>query len=104
DVVAGRADRIPPRDRARLWTQVPAHVESRDRGALLWTALGAIAVDRGTARVAQLLATMPDVARSALRGNAALGTLLAHGILAPHDLPLRIIPAEPAALDGWRFA
>ena len=37
------------------------------------------------------------------RARAALGPLLAHGIVAPQDLPLRIAPAEPRALDGWRF-
>jgi hypothetical protein len=26
------------------------------------------------------------------------------GILGSRDLPLRIIPTNPRALDGWRFA
>jgi hypothetical protein len=26
------------------------------------------------------------------------------GLLAPRDLPLRVIPDDPAALDGWQFA
>jgi hypothetical protein len=30
--------------------------------------------------------------------------LLESGILAPHDLPLRIVPADLRSLDGWRFA
>jgi len=30
--------------------------------------------------------------------------LLDAGILGPRDLPLRIIPKNPRALDGWRFA
>jgi hypothetical protein len=29
--------------------------------------------------------------------------LLELGILAPHDLPRRIQPAMPRALDGWQF-
>jgi hypothetical protein len=30
--------------------------------------------------------------------------LMERGILAPHDLPLRIVPAVPGTLDGWSFA
>jgi hypothetical protein len=33
----------------------------------------------------------------------AVRELVEHGILAPHDLPLRIVPADPGQLDGWRF-
>jgi hypothetical protein len=33
-----------------------------------------------------------------------LAPLLAHGLLGPEDLPLRILPDRPRALDGWRFA
>jgi hypothetical protein len=29
--------------------------------------------------------------------------LLDHGIVAPQDLPRRIIPDDTDALDGWRF-
>jgi hypothetical protein len=46
---------------------------------------------------------MPWLTR-ALAVNAGLEPLIAAGILAPHDLPLRIRPADPSALDGWRFA
>jgi hypothetical protein len=38
------------------------------------------------------------------RARAAFAPLLEQGIVAPQDLPLRIIPADPEALDGWRFA
>jgi hypothetical protein len=54
--------------------------------------------------VARRLAAMPaweGVARDARRG--ALASLIAHGLLAPRDLPLRIVPADPRALEGWRF-
>ena len=34
----------------------------------------------------------------------ALSFLTEAGILAPTDLPQRIIPENPDALDGWRFA
>jgi hypothetical protein len=40
--------------------------------------------------------------------NAALGRgaqpLVDAGILAGRDLPVRIVPQRPKALDGWRFA
>jgi hypothetical protein len=36
--------------------------------------------------------------------GGALALLGAQGLVAPRDLPLRIIPAAPKALDGWRFA
>ena len=34
---------------------------------------------------------------------AGLEPLIGAGILGPRDLPLRIRPDDPAALDGWRF-
>jgi hypothetical protein len=34
----------------------------------------------------------------------ALAALIAHGLLAPRDLSLRMLPEDPRALDGWRFA
>jgi hypothetical protein len=37
------------------------------------------------------------------RLREAIDILQAHGILDPHDLPQVIVPADPAALDGWRF-
>jgi hypothetical protein len=46
---------------------------------------------------------MPRLTRSRARA-AGLSPLLDAGILGPRDLPLRIRPDEPAALDGWRFA
>ena len=36
--------------------------------------------------------------------RTALGPLLEHGIVAPQDLPLRIVPDDTRSLDGWRFA
>jgi hypothetical protein len=45
---------------------------------------------------------MPSLTRSALGPGA--GPLLDAGILGPRDLPLRIVPRNPRALDGWRFA
>jgi hypothetical protein len=37
------------------------------------------------------------------RHRDAIDILQAHGILDPYDLPQVIVPADPAALDGWRF-
>jgi hypothetical protein len=45
---------------------------------------------------------MPSLRREDLGRNAQ--PLLDAGILGPRDLPLRIIPQDPRALDGWRFA
>ena len=36
--------------------------------------------------------------------RSTLAELIEHGVIGPRDLPLRIVPAEPEALDGWRFA
>jgi hypothetical protein len=46
---------------------------------------------------------MPRLSRTAAVA-ARLGPLIEAGILGPQDLPLRIRPDDPAALDGWRFA
>src|SRR3972149_4257628 len=48
----------------------------------------------------------PALMPSRLPGGArALGrdSLVEHGVLALRDLPLVILPADPAALDGWGF-
>ena len=45
---------------------------------------------------------MPALTRSGLGRHAQL--LLDAGILGPRDLPLRIVPKHPRALEGWRFA
>jgi mannose-6-phosphate isomerase-like protein (cupin superfamily) len=109
DVVSGQADGIPPAARGRLWTQAPAvagPIDERRGEFPLWVAGGAeLWLPAGTHDLATRLATMPAWRRGA---DAATGELLArldaHGIVAPRDLPLRIIPEDPAALDGWRFA
>jgi hypothetical protein len=104
DVVSGRVDRIPATARARLWTQIPTVITGQGRTVRMRTSDGEqISLPRGALGLARRLAMMPvlDVAR----GHAtATGLLMRHGVLAPQDLPLRILPDEPAALDGWRFA
>ncbi len=104
DVVSGRVDRIPAAARGRLWTQVPAVMAGRGQAVRVRTGAGEeITLPRSARDLARRLAMMPALARGG-RDAAAKALLLRHGLLAPHDLPLRILPDEPGALDGWRFA
>jgi mannose-6-phosphate isomerase-like protein (cupin superfamily) len=109
DVASGRADRIPPRRRDRLWTQVPAVSAARVRSHRpfpLRLPGGAIVVLPAAAHaLASRLAAMPSWRRplpSAQR--AGLAALIEHGVVAPRDLARYIIPNDPRALDGWRFS
>jgi hypothetical protein len=107
DVVSGRVDRIPAASRRWLFTQVPAAPGPLDRrrgiplplpgGAGLW-------LPAGSRPWAAQLAGMPRFPRPrSLAAREALGPLIELGLLAPRDLPQRIIPADPGRLDGWRF-
>jgi len=101
DVVSGRVDAMPPTSRSRLFTQVPTLL----RGRTLVTPDGALRLPSEARRLAARLALMPRLRRPGdARGRAAVAPLLEHGIVAPEDLPLRIVPAAPRSLDGWRFA
>jgi hypothetical protein len=101
DVASGRAHPRPRRERRWLWTQAPAVAGQGARdGFPLWTADSELWMPPAAGRIASRLSTMPAVAAPA-PGAAAL---LAHGLLAPEDLPLTIVPDSPKALDGWRFA
>ncbi|MBI3636372.1 MAG: hypothetical protein HY216_09185 [Candidatus Rokubacteria bacterium] len=108
DVVEGRVDRVPPVTRDRLWTQVPAVAGPLDRARRafpLWLPDGTVRLPAAAHAFAARLAVMPSLTRAdARRAGAALEILLAHGILAPQDLPRVVRPANPRALDGWRFA
>jgi hypothetical protein len=111
DVVAGRADRVPPARRDRLWTQVPAVAGAGRPGAAeitLHVPGGALRLTARARALAERLAVMPtwrDVTAAPRAAPAgALAGLIEHGLLAPRDLPLRIIPEDPEALDGWRFS
>jgi len=100
DLASGRVDTIPPMSRSRLFTQVPTAL----RGARLVTADETLRLSPAARRLARRLALMPSFpAPAGARARAALEPLLAHGIVAPQELPLRIAPAKPRALDGWRF-
>lgn len=109
DVVSGRADPIPPLNRERLWTQVPAVAGPFDRGPRefpLWLPDGVeIRLPAAARSLAARLSTMPCWRRP-LTGpqRGRLSILIEQGIVAPRDLPLRIIPEDPRLLDGWRFA
>jgi hypothetical protein len=72
-------------------------------GALV-TAEGTIRLPAGSVPLARGLASMPCFRSAKGRTRAALAPLLERGIVGPQDLPLRIIPSDPAALDGWRFS
>jgi hypothetical protein len=106
DVVSGRVEAIPPASRVDLWTQVPAVAGPLTReGFELVTPDGILRLPATAYRLASRLAPMPRVRPEAgPRSRAALAPLLAHGILAPQDLPLRICPDDPRALEGWGFA
>ena len=108
DVVAGRADRVPPVRRDRLWAQVPAVSGALRAGAVDFTLRvpgGALRLPARAHAAARRLAVMPTWREvTAAQRAGALASLIEHGLLAPRDLPLRILPDDPRALDGWRFA
>jgi mannose-6-phosphate isomerase-like protein (cupin superfamily) len=107
DVVPGQVDRIPPVSRDRLWAQVPARAQEMSRGrddfAVRLPGGAEVRLPAAAHPLARSLATMPSWRRRSLDA-AALQPLLDHGLVAPRDLPLRIVPRRPEALDGWRFA
>jgi hypothetical protein len=100
DVVSGRVDAVPRASRTRLFTQVPVVVS----GARVVTPDGALALAPAARALARRLALMPELPRPAHDPPRALAALIEHGIVGERDLPLRIIPAAPQALDGWTFA
>lgn len=109
DVVSGRVDAIPSASRSRLWTQVPAiagPVDRRRRDFQLWLPDGEeIRLPASVRSLASKLSTMPSWSNAAAPPERErLAVLIEHGIVDPRDLPRRIIPDDPRALDGWRFA
>jgi hypothetical protein len=109
DVVDGKAVGVPPVARGRLWTQVPAVLTAVGRGRARRTLLGVdggATVDVGplSPAIGGALAAMPSWPTRGGRPAPELARLEAWGVLAPRDLPRRIVPRDPRALDGWRFA
>jgi hypothetical protein len=105
DIAAGTAEPIPRASRARLWTQVPlfAGPVDRKRGDFpVWLPGGVLELPAASHALASRLGTMPSLRRAALGRGAQ--PLMDAGILGPRDLPMRIVPQRPKALDGWRFA
>jgi hypothetical protein len=105
DVVSGQVAEMPPLSARRLWTQIPAVARPHSGGLSLVTADGDLDLPRSAGTLARHLALMPSFERADARAaGPAVDLLIAHGILGPQDLPLRIVPADPGTLDGWRFA
>jgi Cupin superfamily protein len=105
DVVSGRVDALPSASRIHVWTQVPVVAGPLTRtGFELLTPDGILRLPAAAHPLARQLTLMPRFRLPrGPRSRAALAPLLAHGILAPQDLPLLIRPDDPRALDGWRF-
>jgi hypothetical protein len=108
DIAPGRPVGGRHENRHYLWTQVPAvalPAEGRHGQFRLWTPHGTLRLPAAARPLAVQLATMPTFPRDAAgEAKTALAALLNGGIVAPHDLPLRIAPKDPASLDGWNFA
>jgi hypothetical protein len=104
DIVSGHVDAIPHASRSRLWTQVPVAAGPVTRGRFdLITPDGLLRLPASARPAAVRLASMPSITAPGQRVRASLAPLVAHAILAPHDLPLRIQPSAPRGLDGWKF-
>jgi Cupin superfamily protein len=107
DVASGRVAAMPPRRPGRLWTQVPAlagRTHRTHRAFTLWTPEGGFRLPAAGRPFASRLGLMPAFRSRNAKEPDILRALNRLGILAPHDLPLRIVPDDPRALDGWRFA
>jgi hypothetical protein len=107
DVASGRVSAMPRPARGRLWTQVPilAGPLAPDRRTFsLRTSEGSVRLPAAARPLALRLALMPSLRAPAASEASALRRFTRLGVLGPHDLPLRIVPDAPQALDGWRFA
>src|SRR5262249_58898587 len=107
--VAGGAGSGRRGRRGRVGPGVPpvARPAARGRGdfALRLPDGGEVRLPAMARAVAASLLAMPSWrAPISRRERAALAPLLEHGIVAARDLPAVIIPDDPRALDGWRFA
>jgi hypothetical protein len=106
DVASGHVTAVPPASRRRLWTQVPVLADAARpaRGGFkLWTPDGALRCPAAVRPLARHLAVMPTLRRDDIVDSEALALMIDHGILAPRELPLRIVPDDVRALDGWNY-
>jgi len=106
DVASGRVSAMPRRHRDRLWTQVPVlagPLHRHGRTFTLWTPDGPHRLPSTVRPLVARLTFMPVLRASTGRARPTLRHVTDLGILAPHDLPLRIVPEDPRALDGWDF-
>jgi hypothetical protein len=106
DVVSGHVSSMPPRSRDRLWTQIPVLAGPRRplrNFFVLTTPDGARRYPATAWPLASRLAPMPSLRRADAGDPATLSLLIDAGVLASRDLPLRIVPDDPAGLDGWHF-
>jgi hypothetical protein len=104
DVVSGWAESIPRASPHWLWPQLPllaGPVDPRRGTFPLVTPAGTIRLPARAHHLARRLALMPPIARSV--AETRLRPLVECGLLASRDLPRRLIPRTPRALDGWRF-
>jgi hypothetical protein len=106
DVASGRAVMDRARPGGRLWTQVPVVAGPVAAGGRFacWTPEAELSLPAAARPLARRLAAMPSVQVDGRRPARGVALLRAQGILAEEDLPRRIVPVDPAALDGWRFA
>jgi len=104
DVVSGHAAAPPPLRRGTLWTQAPALARRKKDCVEVLTAEGQrVRLGVATWPIARTLASMPSL-RVRPTARRAIEPLVSAGILGCEELPLRLIPDDAAALDGWRFA
>jgi mannose-6-phosphate isomerase-like protein (cupin superfamily) len=108
DVASGRVADRPRPSADRLWTQAPAVAGPLDRARrrfTVWTPQGALTLPASARALARRLVEMPSFTRDARTApDPVLARLGEYGLVADEDLPLRIVPDDVRALDGWRFA
>jgi mannose-6-phosphate isomerase-like protein (cupin superfamily) len=105
DVVSGQAEPIPSLRADRVWTQVPACAVATGRGGtdIVIAGSGELRLPPASRALAARLLAMPALAVGGAPPDV-VRFLVEYGVLAPRDLPLRLVPTDPDSLDGWRFA
>ncbi|MBI1854067.1 MAG: cupin-like domain-containing protein [Planctomycetes bacterium] len=109
DVARGSTRGATRRDANRLWFQRPVvagAVDRRSRTIPLFAGDGmTVRVPASAASIACDFVLMPSLHREAIAClGRSIGALVESGLVAFHDLPLRIEPDDLDSLDGWNFA